>query len=207
MRIRFLLPLSFGALLVAACDRPPESVSAATSDAPADAAPASARLTRADVGECAGLDIESAAGLLGVPASALTAKTGWSDEMGGQTCRYWSSESLIGPGVQILFYIEDSEEAAIASLDSLRANAPGGSAAIAGAMGQAPPDAALVELEGAGDDALWDALTGTVNVRVGNVVATVEAAPSAELVQGQDRSEMELERRIAAAIGQGLAKH
>ncbi|MGH8203980.1 MAG: hypothetical protein ACREST_05175 [Steroidobacteraceae bacterium] len=197
-------------LCLAGCDGKPgessDTQAAADRQAAEANAPATALLSREDVASCAGFTVDSAAAILGVPSSALAAKTGWSDEMGGQMCRYWSPESFIGPGVQILLQVEESEAATDRYLDSLRENAPPGSAAIASAMGQQPSaDMPLIELEGAGDEAVWDALTGATTLRVANVVAVIEAAPSGELAKGQDRVEIEFERKVAMEIARGLA--
>ena len=204
--VLFVLSLS----CLAGCNGKPDESSdtqdAANQEAAEASAPATALLTRDDVASCAGFTVESAATILGVPASALAAKTGWSDEMGGQMCRYWSPESFIGPGVQILLQVEESEAAAADYLESLRENAPPGSAAISSTMGQQPSaEASIIELEGAGDEALWDALTGAATLRVANVVAVIEAAPSGELAKGQDRAEIEFERKAAVEIARGLA--
>ncbi|MGH8243835.1 MAG: hypothetical protein ACRETY_10860 [Steroidobacteraceae bacterium] len=197
-------------LCLAGCNGKPgessDTQAAADRQAAAANAPATALLSREDVASCAGFTVDSAAAILGVPSSALAAKTGWSDEMGGQMCRYWSPESFIGPGLQILLQVEESEAAADRYLDSLRENAPPGAAAIGSTMGQqSSSEAALIELEGAGDEAVWDALTGAATLRVANVVAVIEAAPSGDLAKGQDRAEIEFERKVAMEIARGLA--
>ena len=161
-------------------------------------------MDRARIDTCAGFTIGKAAEILGVPPSELKATTRWSEELGGQTCRYWSAESLIGPGVQFMLEAETSTAAAAASLASLRRNAPAGDAAIRNTVGKEAAGPAVIAFDDIGDEAMWDALTGTVSLRVANVVASIQASGSRNVASQRDKNTIDLERRVAAEVARGL---
>lgn len=186
------------------CSESPGTRNATSDAAPASGEAADARLDRARIDTCAGFTIEKAAEILGVAASALEAKTGWSNELRGQTCRYWSPESLIGPGLQFLLELEPNVAEATARLASLRRDAPAGDAAIRDAVGQAAPGKSVMVFENVGDEAMWDPLTAGVSLRVSNVVASIQASPSRSLAAQKAEDVIELERRIAVEVARGL---
>ena len=134
---------------------------------------------QAVVESCAGFTVETAAELLGVPAGDLEVQTGPSEEFGGHVCRYWSKDSLIGPGLQFLLDVEPSAAEATATLRRLREEAPAGDAAIRSAAGKPRGGRSVMAFEGIADEALWDPLTGGVTLRAGAIVATVQASASA----------------------------
>lgn len=148
--------------------------------------------------------VTKAAETLGVSAAALSAETGPSEALGGYVCRYWSPESLIGPGIQFLVEAEPSAAAAVASLRSPRENAPSGDAVIRDAIGQPKTGPPLIEFEGLGEEAFWEALTTAVNLGVGNVVITIQASSSRQLSPDKERTDIALERRVAEHVARGL---
>jgi hypothetical protein len=197
-----LIALSGGAT---ACERSQES-NAPTPDAATDTPshPSTDVIDRARIEACAGFTVDKAAELLGVSAADLEVQTGSSELTGGQLCRYWSAESLIGPGLQFVLESESSPAAAAQSLGRLRQDAPAGDAAIRGASGQPATGAAVVGIDGIGDEALWEALTNAVNVRVGNVLVSVQASSSRRAVEHDERAAIALERRVAEEVVRGL---
>jgi hypothetical protein len=187
------------------CDRSPARGDAAANSSPAGGSrPAAALVERARIDSCAGFTAEKAAELLGVEAGTLETRNAWSEEMGGQICRYWSRESLIGPGVQFLIEPAATAAEAASRLASLRRDAPAGEAAIRDAFGKATPGKALVVFEGIGDEAMWDPLTTGVSLRVGNAIASIKASPSRSLAAHKAEDTIELERRVAEEVARGL---
>jgi hypothetical protein len=184
------------------CDRSPGPAASQQSSSGPRSTPG--LVDRARIDACAGFTVEKAAEILGVPPAALSATMRRSDELGGQACRYWSPDSLIGPGVQFLLEAEESPAAAAASLRSLRQNAPAGDATIRNVIGQPKTGPALVEFEAVGDEAMWDALTTGVTLRVGNVVASIQVSRSSRASEKNERDEIELERRVAVEVASGL---
>jgi hypothetical protein len=200
--------LVFLAIITAASGCTPSSDSVpAAENAPATASGTSGTGVDASrIESCAGFSVETAAELLGAPASALSDESGRSDTLGGQICRYWSPESLIGPGLQFLLEVEPSSAAAAARLRTLREDAPAGDAAIGAATGQASSGRSVITFDGIGDEAFWDPLTGGVNLRVANVLASIQASPERRVVSEADPAQVELERRVAERIARGLTR-
>lgn len=159
---------------------------------------------RERVDSCAGFDAAQAADLLGVPAADLEVRTEFVSELGGQLCRYWSAESLLGPGIQFLMEAEESGTAASVRLARLRGDVPAGDAAIRGATGRSATGPSLMEFDGIGDEAFWDALTGGVSVRVRNVLATIQASSARQALSDREPAQIELERRVAELVARGL---
>jgi hypothetical protein len=155
------------------------------------------------VESCAGFSVETAAELLGVAPATLSDESGRSDNS-DKMCRYWSHESLIGPGLQFLLEVERSAAAAAARLRRLREEAPGGDAAIGTAVRQDRGGRSVMTFDGIGDEAFWDPLTGGVNLRVGNVLASIQASAQRKVVSNSDPVQVELERRVAERIARGL---
>lgn len=167
---------------------------------------ATAAVDPAVVESCAGFTVETAAELLGVPAGDLEVQTGPSEALGGHVCRYWSKDSLIGPGLQFLLDVEASAAEAAARLRSLRDDATPGDAAIRAATGQEGGGRSVMAFEGIGDEAFWDPLTGGVTLRAGAIVASVQASASRQSASDSDPTQVELERRVAERIASGLAR-
>jgi|GEM_PF-3245806 hypothetical protein len=147
---------------------------------------------RALIDSCAGFDAEKAASLLGVNAAELEVLESFSERFGGQTCRYWSAASNIGPGIDILLNVQESSDAATRVLANQRELMPRVEAV-------PPTGPALVEFD-FGDEAIWDTNTGGVNVRVRNVIATVHVSMTDQPVSDRDAEQIELERRIAEEV-------
>lgn len=182
-----------------------ESGPADSSDSGAEAEPSAAThlVDRALIDSCAGFDATKAGSMLGLPSAELEVLESFSERFGGQTCRYWSAGSNIGPGISILLNVQDSSEAAARLLASQRRMVP---AVEAVPTGSTAPSAgpALLEFEGIGDEAFWDTNTGGVNVRVRNIVATIHASLSSTAISDRDAAQIELERRVAEEVAAGL---
>lgn len=155
-------------------------------------------IDRTLIDSCAGFDAEKAASMLGVSAAELEVEESFAERFGGQTCRYWSAASRIGPGIQFLLNVQESSEAATQVLDSQRSVVP--------RVDAVPPTGpALVEFD-VGDEAFWDTNTGGVNVRVRNVVATVHVSTSGNSMSDRDPAQIDLERRVAEDIAAALLR-
>jgi hypothetical protein len=196
------LLIALGGGGIVGCGRSPESAASGATDAPSN--PSTGVIDRARINACAGFTADRAAELLGVSAAELEVQTGPSAEIGGQLCRYWSAESLIGPGLQFVLEAESSPAAAAQTLAALRENAPASDAAIREASGRQVSRTAVVDIEGVGDEAFWEALTNAVNVRVGNVLVSIQASASRSAVQHDERAVIALERRVAEEVARGL---
>jgi hypothetical protein len=184
------------------CER--SSDSAASANVPPAASDSSTGgVDPALVESCAGFSVEAAAELLGVARATLSDESGQSEALGWM-CRYWSHESLIGPGLQFLLEVETSPAAAAARLRTLREEAPASDAAIGAAVGQARSGRSVITFEGIGDEAFWDPLTGGVNLRVGNVLASIQASAQRQALSDSDPVQVDLERRVAERIARGL---
>jgi hypothetical protein len=186
------------------CQRASDSAAASADGPPAASAASTGGVDPALVESCASFSVETAAELLTVPASTLSDESGRSEALGGQMCRYWSHESLIGPGLQFLLEVEPSPSSAAARLRTLREDAPAGDAAIGAAVGHARGGRSVIAFEGIGDEAFWDPLTGGVNLRVGNVLASIQASAQRRVLSDSDPVQVELERRVAERIARGL---
>ena len=173
------------------------SNSAAAAGAAQSAAPAAAGLVdRALVDACAGFNAEKAAALLGLDAAALEVMETFSDRIDSQICRYWSAESNVGPGIDIMLNVQESSDAARRILEGQRSVVP--------RVDAVPPTGpALVEYD-FGDEAFWDTNTGGVNVRVRNVVVTVHASTASNAMSDRDAGQIELERRVAEDVAAAL---
>lgn len=185
------------------CERSSDSAAASANTATAASSSSTGGVDPALVEACAGFTVETAAELLGVAPAALSDESGRSEAI-GQMCRYWSHESLIGPGLQFLLEVEPSHASAAARLRRLREEAPAGDAAIGAAVGQARSGRSVIAFEGIGDEAFWDPLTGGVNLRVGNVLASIQASAQRRVLSDSDPVQVELERRVAEMIARGL---
>lgn len=185
------------------CNREPEPIGDAggvnVASAPAagaasssDTRAAPALVDRALIDSCAGFDVDKAASLLGVSATELEVMEMFSDRIGGQICRYWSAESLAGPGIDFMLHAYESGDAAGRILATQRELMPRLDAVPATGPG-------LVEFD-IGDEAFWDTNTGGVAARVRNVVVIVQASLSAEPTSHRDAEQIELERRIAEDV-------
>ena len=185
------------------CERSSDSAAASANPAPTAVGSSTGGVDPAVVESCAGFSVETAAELLGVAPATLSDESGRSDNS-DKMCRYWSHESLIGPGLQFLLEVERSAAAAAARLRRLREEAPGGDAAIGAAAGQDRGGRSVITFDGIGDEAFWDPLTGGVNLRVGNVLASIQASAQRKVVSNSDPVQVELERRVAERIARGL---
>ena len=197
-----VIALSFG---IVRCDRAPNRAAPApTASTGAPSRRPSTVIDRARIDACAGFTADKAAELLGVMSDELEVRQGLSELTRGQLCRYWSAESLIGPGLQFVLESESSPAAAARSMATLRENAAAGDAAIRESAGQQVAGGAVLEIEGLGDEAFWEALTNAVNVRVGSVLVSIQASSSRSAVQHDERAAIELERRVAQEVVRGL---
>ena len=102
--------------------------------------------------------------------------------------------------------VEPSPAAAAARLRTLREQAPVGDAVIGAAAGQATSGRSVITFDGIGDEAFWDPLTGGVNLRVYNVLASIQASAERSVVSESDPAQVELERRVAERIARGLTR-
>lgn len=207
MRMRIsTLAIVVSLLAASACGRASEPA-----DAPAAGRAESASSDRpnvvaqARIDSCAGFDVDKAAGMLGLTTTTdLEAQERFVERLGSQMCRYWSVKSNIGPGLDFLLNIKDSSAEAARVLASLRRSVPAVDGAIRGARSQSAGGPLLVEFEGIGDEAFWDITTGGVSLRVRNVIATIHASTSNHSVSDRDPAQMDLERRVAEEVAQGL---
>lgn len=183
----------------AGCGGSSDSAESPASDAETASSNGAELVDRAIVESCAGFDAAKAAGMLGVAAADLEVLESFSERISSQTCRYWSAESNVGPGIQFLLNVQESGTAAARILDGQRSGVP---AVQAITEGSGP---ALLEFDGFGDEAFWDSNTGGVNVRVRNVVVTVHAATSNKAMSDRDPGQMELERRVAEEVARALS--
>src|SRR5690606_18314918 len=174
-----------------------EAASTSAPGAPQSATQAATNLVdRALIQSCAGFDAEKAASLLGLDAAQLEVTETFSDRIDSQICRYWSAESNVGPGIDIMLNVQESSDAARRILEGQRSVVP--------RVDAVPPTGpALVEYD-FGDEAFWDTNTGGVNVRVRNVVVTVHASTASNAMSDRDAGQIELERRVAEDVAAAL---
>ena len=180
---------------------PADSTVKAVRTAPSDAEDA---VDRALIDTRAGFDAAKAAGMLGVAAAELEVQEGFVERLGGQSCRYWSAASRVGPGLQFLLNVRDSGAEAARALGSQRELVPAVDPSAAGGTGQGVAGPARVEFDGIGDEAFWDTNTGGVNVRVRNVIATIHGSTSSNSMSDRDPGQIGLERRVAEEVARGL---
>lgn len=183
---------------VCGCSGETEPAVAAGGDADAGSSAAADLVDRALIESCAGFDVDKAASLLGVGAAELEVMETYSDRVGGQICRYWSAESNVGPGIDILLNDHESIAAARRIIETQRELVP--------LVDEVPPTGpARVEFD-FGDDAFWDTNTSGVVVRVRNVVAQVQVSASRELTSPRDPAQIALERRVAEEVAAALGR-
>lgn len=207
---RSMLAVLLASVVVSCGDSPPVQTSAPAAIADGEAAPASQpgnaaqeNVQRELVDACAGFTLAAAAEILGVAPGALVAETGWSDVLDAQRCHYWSPESNIGPGVEILLQVKESPAEAAEFMARLRHSMPAESIAVRRTFGVevATP---MIVFDSVGHEAMWDSQNQQVTVRVGNVIANIQASASSSLTQRDKQAEIELERRIGVEIAEGL---
>ena len=63
----------------------------------------------------------------------------------------------------------------------------------------------IIVFDSVGHEAMWDSQNQQVTVRVGNVIANIQASASSSLTQRDKQAEIELERRIGVEIAEGLS--
>src|SRR5690606_37608945 len=79
---------------------------------------------RALIDSCAGFNADRAASLLGLGVADLEVTEMFSDRINSQICRYWSAESRVGPGIDILLNVQESSNAAQRILEGQRSVVP-----------------------------------------------------------------------------------
>jgi hypothetical protein len=181
-----------------ACGGSSDSAGSASADAAPASSNASDLVDKAIIDSCAGFNVAKAAGMLGVPEAELEVRQSYSERFGGQQCRYWSKNSNIGPGIDILLNIQESSAAARRILEGQREVAP-----VVDVLPERGP--AVLMFDGIGDEAFWDSHTGGVNVRVRNIIATIHASLSNNATSDRDPAQLEMERRVAEEVARALS--
>jgi hypothetical protein len=135
------------------------------------------KLYKPDMAKCNGFTVEDAAGILGVPASKVTAKT---EELyaGNWQCTFESGD--LGKTISFNVSVAKSVEEAARDMQQYRSHLE--TAGSVSPFKENLPKGAYSDISGIGDDAVWTDINASLAVRRGNVRIQV-AMPKDKMVQ------------------------
>lgn len=135
------------------------------------------KLYKPDMSNCGGFTAEDAAGILGLPAAKITAKT---KEMyaGFWQCTFESG--IAGKSVEFGITVSKSVEAAVRDMEQYRSHLE--TAGSVAPFKDKLPKGAYSDIGGLGDEAVWTDINNSLSVRQGNITILV-SMPKGKLVQ------------------------
>lgn len=137
----------------------------------------SGKLYKPDMANCGGFTAEDAAGILGLPAAKITAKT---KEMyaGFWQCTFESG--IAGKSVEFGVTVSKSVEAAVRDMEQYRSHLE--TAGSVAPFKDKLPKGAYSDIGGLGDETVWTDINNSLSVRQGNITILV-SMPKDKLVQ------------------------